>query len=165
MFLYLSGEITGGITRTHYGNVTNVKRSVFLQLDEYDAVGDEQEVIDNKGKNGDEPVAVKRIFADEELSGKQCQPREEDSLGQSNDLVYWRGRQVRVDSKQRQHHGPHGENDCEQPEVFREPQDSVPLQVHQLTEAVGKIETGRGQNKINEPQIHGEDSFSLIDHL
>ena len=86
--------------------------------------------------------------ADEKLSGKQRQPREEDvpwSIERSG--LRWRGRQVRVDSKQRQHHGPHGENDCEQPKVFPEPQDSVPLQVHKLTEAVGKIETGRGQTQ------------------
>ena len=87
MFFDLSGEIAGGITRTHYRNVTNVERTVFLQPDQYDAVGDEQEVVDNEGKNSNEPVAVKRIVADEELSGKQSQPREEDSLGQSNDLV------------------------------------------------------------------------------
>jgi 1-pyrroline-5-carboxylate dehydrogenase len=37
--------------------------------------------------------------------------------------------------------------------------------IHKLTEAVSKIETCRGQEQIHQPQIHGEDSFSLIDHL
>ena len=158
-----------GLSSAGDGDVPYIQRAMLLQSEKNETVRDQENVVDYQSKNSNESVTVEFVVADEKLRREQCYPGEENALRQTDDLLYWRRRQCRINSKQGQDYRPDRKNDCEQPPVFPKPQHRVIWQVsqhgHHQAKLISKVETRRGQNKVEKPQVHGKNSFSLVNHL